>query len=492
MLFYELLNTALANCDFVMISDAARNFEVASVVCYSKAAETNSIFIAIAGASYNGSLYAFEAVQNGAKAIITDQRADIPALLSLEANVILVESSAKAFALLSRQLHSIPDRTLSLFGVTGTNGKTSTAWMIAGLLTACSIPAAFVGTLGCCFKDKWLQTNNTTPDSGLLYALFDTFLAEGARAAAMEVSSHALAQNRVYGMSFEVGVFTNLTRDHLDYHRTMERYGAAKAQLFEQCRVGIFNRDDPFGATLARTVPCKVLTCSLIPDEADYTARILAESMEGTHFEWRLPDGRCFEAHTATPGSFNVQNALEALAATAEYGLPPEQLCRALPALLPVPGRFEKIPNACGIHVIVDYAHTPDGMEKLLVSLKALTKGRLITVFGCGGNRDVPKRYMMGHLSGKLGDYTVLTSDNPRTENEFDIVQACIQGCEQANGTYTVILDREAAITHAVLMASPGDTVAIMGKGHERYQLIDGLKFPFDDRVAALNALKQK
>ena len=489
MLFYELLNAAFSEGDFVMISDTSHNFEVSSVVCHSKAAQENSVFVAINGTNHNGSAYAFEAVQNGAKAIITDLRAEIPALLALRASVILVNQAAIAYALLVQQEHHKPDKQLSLFGITGTNGKTSTAWTIAKLLENCGVPSAFIGTLGSVCKDKWTATNNTTPDAGLLYSLFDNYAAQGVRAVAMEVSSHSLVQNRAYGMTFEVGVFTNLTRDHLDFHKTMENYGAAKAKLFDQCQCGIINIDDPFGKKLAKTIPCKAVTCSLNPGTANYTAKILEQTMNGTAFELTLPDGRTFETANVTPGLFNVQNALEALAACAEHGIDPEALCTVLPKIASVPGRFEKIPNQFGIHIIVDYAHTPDGVEKVLRCARELTSGKLISVFGCGGNRDVPKRFMMGRLSGEIADYTVITCDNPRTENEFDIACACVDGCEDIGGSYTVIMDREKAIQHAISVASDGDTVVVMGKGHETYQLMDGLKFPFDDKQAIQKAL---
>jgi len=400
---------------------------------------------------------------------------------------------------LAHTLLGHPSRALKVVGVTGTNGKTTTAWILRDLLSACGTPAAYLGTLG--YKDDAgsFEVGNTTPFAVDLANLLVDATARGAKALAMEVSSHALAERRADGTEFDAAVFTNLTQDHLDFHGSMERYADAKWRLFsdlpaqsDKSFTAAINIDDPIGAEWAARCSSPVIRYSLEASErASLTAAAESVGLDKIvlAFTWRGEVTEPAAIHLG--GAYNVSNTLSAVAGMLALGFPIESVLDALPQVRPVPGRFEPVPNGLGIGIIVDYAHTPDALVKLLDAVRYLQPKRVITVFGCGGDRDGTKRPIMARAASERSDITVVTSDNPRTEDPATIL-AEVQAGIVAGATSVAILDRVEAVAYAVKIAQPGDAVVVAGKGHEDYQIIGHTKHPMDDRDLARRAIEAR
>lgn len=453
-----------------------------------------NLFVAIKGFQSDGHQYIKQALERGAIAIlISDEQ-----YCSNEYPWILVEDSRLALAEVSNAYYGHPSEKLKLIGVTGTNGKTTTTNLICSIIEAQGQKTGLIGTIHNRIGDHILEGSRTTPESLELQQMFAQMVEEGIGYAVMEVSSHALELQRVACCDFDIAVFTNLTQDHLDYHKTMEQYCQAKTKLFKMLgnqgetaglqKTAVINLDDPWAShfMVASNVP--VVTYSM-QKEASWKAEQVQVGANGVQY---VVDGHPVRLHLT--GNFNVYNSLAALAVGDALGFSPEAVIGALEQVPGIAGRFQTVSGARDFSVIVDYAHTPDGLENVISTAQAFAKGRVITVFGCGGDRDRTKRPLMGAMAAELSDFCVVTSDNPRTENPEQILQDILPGVTQhmQPETYHVEVDRRKAIHYAVQMAQPGDVVLLAGKGHENYQEINGEKHHFDDYEVAQEAIAQK
>jgi UDP-N-acetylmuramoyl-L-alanyl-D-glutamate--2,6-diaminopimelate ligase len=465
--------------------------EISGLAYDSRGVDRGTLFFCVPGQRSDGHDFAADAVERGAAALIVERGLDLPV------TQVRVPDARAAMAPIAIRFWGDPTARLRVAGVTGTNGKTTTAFLIRHALEAAGIRTGLLGTVKRVVGGVEEEVERTTPEAIDLQRTFRRMLDAGDRACAMEVSSHALALERATGVRFAVAVFTNLSRDHLDFHADMEQYFGAKQSLFTsgQAAQSLINIDDPYGARLAAEIDC--LTFSARGDHADFRATEVAFDAAGSRFRCLAPDVEV-EVRTSLPGHFNVENALAALGACYVLGIPAEAAATALAGAGRVPGRFEPVEEGQPFAVLVDYAHTPDSLENLLRAARTLTQGRLITVFGCGGDRDREKRPLMGEIAARLSDATVVTSDNPRSEEPGAIIAEILAGIpgapggQAAPGDVEVELDRRAAIAKALDTAAPGDTVVIAGKGHEQGQeFAHGRKTPFDDREVARELLAQ-
>jgi UDP-N-acetylmuramoyl-L-alanyl-D-glutamate--2,6-diaminopimelate ligase len=464
---------------------------VTGVSLSSRRIRRGDLYAALSGQRAHGIDFVADAVAAGAVAVLTDaagadQVPDVPALI--------VPEPRRVLGRLAAQVYGDPASALRLVGITGTQGKTTATRLAEGGLQAAGITAAVVGTVGTRIAGEDVKTALTTPEAPDLHGLFALMVERGVAACAMEVSSHALVMGRVDGVVFDVAVFTNLGRDHLDFHRDVEDYYAAKASLFtpERARRALINADDSYGRRLAQETALPVRTFSSAGADADWRATDLEMTATGSRFVVHGPDGVEVEAGVSLPGDFNVSNALAALAACAEVGFDPAVVARGIAAGAGVPGRLERIEAGQDFVVVVDYAHKPDAVEAALASLRPLTTGRLIVVLGAGGERDPGKRPLMGKIAGRLADVLVVTDDNPRGEDPTAIRAAILAGTTDATAEVVEIGDRRTAIREALRRARAGDIVLIAGKGHETGQEIAGEVHPFDDRDVAREELSAR
>jgi UDP-N-acetylmuramoyl-L-alanyl-D-glutamate--2,6-diaminopimelate ligase len=454
---------------------------VAELAYDSRKVEPGTLFFCVVGEKVDGHRFAPRAVEDGAVALVVERE-----LAGVEVPQVVVSDSRAAMAPVAARFWGDPTAKLRVAGVTGTNGKTTTAYLIREILEAADFDCGLLGTVKQVVGGVEKEVVRTTPEAIDLQATFRQMLDGGDEACAMEVSSHAMTLHRADAIHFEVALFTNLTQDHLDFHADMEDYFLAKRKLFETGpKTAIVNVDDPYGRRLAGEFEC--VTFSAEGAEADYSARDVEFDAGGASFtiaEMRL--------RTGLPGHFNVANALGAFAAAEAMGVGAEFAAAGLAKAARVPGRFEPIDEGQGFGVLVDYAHTPDSLENVLRAARRLTEGKLISVFGAGGDRDRDKRPKMGRAGAELSDLTVITSDNPRSEDPEAIVAEVAAGAEGAEGAaeLEVVVDRRAAISLALGRARPGDMVVIAGKGHEQGQeLENGRRISFDDREVAREEL---
>jgi UDP-N-acetylmuramoyl-L-alanyl-D-glutamate--2,6-diaminopimelate ligase len=485
----ELLNAAQIA---TTIEHPALEQEVQHLSTNSWDCQDGTLFIGMPGTRVDGGNFWPSALAAGAIAAVVSPQAKAN---DGSACVIVVENVERACGALAAAFYNTPAQRLSLLGVTGTNGKTTTTHLIEHLLSTVGYPTALLGTLYSRWPGHYEVASHTTPFAVTLQEQLAAAVAAGCRFGVMEVSSHALAQDRVWGCQFEAAVFTNLTQDHLDYHRDLEDYFAAKAKLFTPEYLkgkAIINRDDPFGQRLAQQLaPEQVWTYGL-GEGADFTAVDLTYRVNGVTGTLHTPIGTG-TLNSPLVGQFNVANVLGAIAMGAAVGLPLESMLKALQDFGGVPGRMEQVRIAPDqdITVLVDYAHTPDSLDNLLRAARPFIPGRLICVFGCGGDRDRTKRPQMGAIAARLADQVVVTSDNPRTEDPHRILDDIIAGIPPQT-PMIVEADRRTAIICAILDAKPGDGVVIAGKGHEDYQILGTEKVHFDDREEARAALQQR
>ena len=459
--------------------------EIAALAYDSRRVAPGTLFFCVPGEKVDGHEFGPAAVAAGAAALVVERE------LELAVTQVVVADARAAMAPLAARFHGYPTERLAVFGVTGTNGKTTTAFLVREILEAAGTRCGLLGTVKQVVGGAEEEVERTTPEAIELQATFGRMLASGDEACAMEVSSHALVLHRADAIRFACTLFTNLTQDHLDFHSTMDEYFAAKRLLFEIEGAGtrIVNVDDPYGRRLAGEFEC--VTFSAAGAEADYSAHGVEFDPPGARFQARTPHGE-LDLRTGLPGSFNVANALGALAAAVAMGVDPEAAAAGLARAARVPGRFEPIDEGQAFAVLVDYAHTPDSIENVLRAARRLTAGRLISVFGAGGDRDRDKRPKMGRAGGELSDLAVITSDNPRSEDPAAIVAEVAAGAEGQAAEVEVEVDRRAAIALALGRAEPGDTVVIAGKGHEQGQEFEGgRKVPFDDRDVAREELRR-
>jgi UDP-N-acetylmuramoyl-L-alanyl-D-glutamate--2,6-diaminopimelate ligase len=454
--------------------------EIADLAYDSRRVGPGTLFFCVVGEKRDGHEFAEQVVAAGATALVVERE------LAVGVPQLLVEDARAAMAPLAARFHGDPTAQLRVVGATGTNGKTTTAFLVREILERAGIQTGLLGTVKQVVGGSEEEVERTTPEAIDLQATFRRMLAAGDRACAMEVSSHAMSLRRADAIHWEVALFTNLTQDHLDFHADMEEYFLAKRKLFEAGPgTAVVNVDDLSGRRLAGEFEC--VTFSAEGGEADYSAREVSFDAAGAHFR---VGGT--ELRTGLPGHFNVANALGAFAAAAALGVPAADAAAGLAAAARVPGRFEPIDEGQGFSVLVDYAHTPDSLENVLRAARRLTAGRLIAVFGAGGDRDRGKRPKMGRAGAELSDLAVVTSDNPRSEDPEAIVAEVLAGTEGGAAELEVEVDRRAAIGLALGRAGAGDTVVIAGKGHEQGQEFEGgRKIPFDDREVAREELRK-
>ncbi|HVJ08080.1 MAG TPA: UDP-N-acetylmuramoyl-L-alanyl-D-glutamate--2,6-diaminopimelate ligase [Acidisarcina sp.] len=473
--------------------------EISGVEYDSRRVRPGSLFVAMKGGTTDGNQYLKKAIAAGAVAVVTDsgEAFDHLEIYASDLAVAEVERGRPALEALSANFFRHPEKKLALSGVTGTNGKTTTAFLLDAMLNAVGRTTVLVGTIEYHVAGEVRPSPHTTPESRDLLELFAAGVAAGATEAVMEVSSHALQQGRVFGIGFDVAIFTNLTRDHLDYHRTMEKYFSAKAKLFDGSqaavpRVAVLNIEDPYGvrlAEIARAAGSEVFAYGL--QQGDFRADDLQMAPNGMSFSMQTPGGS-IPIRTRLTGRVNVQNLLAAAAAALARGLKPQQVTEGAAALACVPGRFQTVDRGQPFTVVVDYAHTDDALRNLTALARefvATTGGRVITLFGCGGDRDRTKRPLMGRAAGEGSDFVVLTSDNPRSEEPEAILADVLPGLQQTGVEYQAEPDRTRAIHLAVNAARAGDIVLLAGKGHEKVQILAGGAVPFEDAAVASQAL---
>ena len=473
------------------------NPEVTSVEYDSRRVKPGSLFVAMRGESSDGNRFIDQAIQAGAVAIVTDSPAETPREGVAWA---LVPHGRRALARISENFYKRPAERIACTGITGTNGKSTTAFLIESILTAAGRKSALVGTIEYHVAGKVYPAPHTTPEALELARLFQEALSEGATEAVMEVSSHALAQQRVFGVPFDVAVFTNLTRDHLDYHKTMEEYFRSKRVLFEGCgtdppRAVVTNADDGYGVQLAqfsRKRSSAVLTYGW--ERGDFHAEKADVTPRGTRFDMITPSER-LAVFSPLIGRVNVYNILAAGAAAFVRGCPADAIARGVDSLTHVPGRFQRVDCGQPFTVVVDYAHTDDALRNLTSLAREFVSrsgagAKVITLFGCGGDRDRAKRPLMGEAAGRGSDFVVLTSDNPRSEDPRTIINDALVGLQKSGVKYSVEVDRRKAIALAITEARPGDIVLLAGKGHEKVQVTREGSQPFDDVEVAREVLR--
>ncbi|MEO6053293.1 MAG: UDP-N-acetylmuramoyl-L-alanyl-D-glutamate--2,6-diaminopimelate ligase [Chthoniobacterales bacterium] len=465
--------------------------EITALCLDSRKAIPGCLFFAIHGLKADGAHYAKDAAHQGAVAVITDTDID------LDIPVIRVADVRVAMAQIASVFYGDPSQALRVFGITGTNGKTTSAFILKHICESSNMPCGLIGTVQYVIGNSILAAPRTTPESIELQELIASMRDYGCRAVSMEVSSHALVQHRVDGIEFDSAIFTNLTQDHLDYHQTMERYFEAKVQLFEQLCLqknkpakAIINADDRYGQLLINRyggrLPIITFGQGVL---ADFRAGNIRATPTGTTFQLEAKQ-KIFLVKLPLIGSFNVYNALGALAAATASGIDIHGAVHAMEKIPQVPGRLERVATSRAFQVYVDYAHTPDALESALKTLRLMSPRKIITVFGCGGDRDRGKRPLMGQAAEKNSDWCVVTSDNPRTEDPEQILKEILTGMPGKN--HETVIDRKEAIRRAVDLAARGDIVLIAGKGHETYQEINGRTIPFNDVAIARSAIEDK
>jgi UDP-N-acetylmuramoyl-L-alanyl-D-glutamate--2,6-diaminopimelate ligase len=463
-----------------------KDIDITGISANSKSVGPGFMFIVKRGKKFDGAKFIPEVIEGGASAILTDTYDPF----ITEITQVIHSDPASLEPILAERFYKDPVKKLDMIGVTGTNGKTTTTFLIKYLLEKQQEVCGLIGTVSWMTGKKVFSPSHTTPDYLTLIGLFSEMVQSGAKTAIMEVTSHALAQQRIQGIDFEIGVFTNLTQDHLDYHQTMEAYAEAKALLFRALKPSawaVINIDDPVSSVMTRTCRAHIMTFGLTSG-ADLRASDLKMSSKSMQFNIHYK-GQVQLLKTQLIGRFNVYNILAAVCVALIRGMTLTDICNAMKTFTGVPGRLERVSNKKKLQVFVDFSHTPDALEKALKTLQEFKKGRLITVFGCGGDRDAKKRPQMGLIAEKLSDVSILTSDNPRSEKPEEIARQVLEGCEKPHKTI-VELDRQKAIAKAVQIATPKDIVLIAGKGHETTQIFAHRTIYFDDREVARDACR--
>lgn len=480
------------------------NIPVSDITANSRHVTAGAVFICLKGARVDGHAFAEEAAQRGAAAIVASEKiSSFPGV-----TVVYVRDTRRAMEDMAPFFFDYPSRKMRMIGVTGTNGKTTTTHMVAHILKTCGFKTGVIGTVHTLIGDVEYPAKNTTPDVIDLQRILQTMAEKGVTHVCMEVSSHALVFGRIAGCEFDTAVFTNLTEDHLDFHKTMDNYAKAKATLFalvseekqvKQGKHACINGDDPYASLMegavADTNRCPIITYGLKPS-ADLYAHDIHFTGNASSFMIRY-QSKEYQIHTKLAGRFNVYNALASMASALAEGVGIEDAIHGLHSFASVPGRFEIIDEGQRFGVIVDYAHTPDGLENILVTAREITKGKVIVAFGCGGDRDRRKRPIMGQIAAEKADIIFVTSDNPRTEDPKRIIEDVLAGIQQEaekkkTTQYYVYPKRREAIKKAVQAASDGDIVLIAGKGHENYQILKDKTIHFDDREEARKAIRER
>lgn len=463
---------------------------ITSLEMDSREVKKGSLFFCMIGHSVDGHLFAKQAVENGAVALIVEKEVDV------QIPVIKVKDTRRSLALLADVFYNQPTHQLHLIGVTGTNGKTSISHIIEQIFQAAGRKIGLIGTLYSKIGNKKIDIKNTTPESLTLQKIFSQMVKEKVDSAVMEVSSHAIDLGRIHGCDFNIAVFSNLTQDHLDYHHSMEEYQRVKGLLFSGLgnrfelnnpKFAVLNADDETSKVYKKSTSATIITYG-INHTSDVMASNIVMNSNGTSFELITPFGRHFLTMKLI-GIFSVYNVLAAISASLLSSVPLDVICKTIESIDGISGRFEVVNAGQNFTVIVDYAHTPDSLKNVLKTVQQFSKGRIIVVVGCGGDRDRTKRPLMAKIATKYADLPIFTSDNPRTENPLQIIKEMEAGV--IGERYLSIVDREKAIKYAIANANKDDTIVIAGKGHETYQIIGGNTYEFDDRLVATQAIKE-
>lgn len=451
----------------------------------SKEIKDGFMFIAIKGFSTDGHQYVEKAIENGAVCVVLQEGCDFKSLnIPDSVTILMVKDTREALAICSSNFYGNPSSHLKLIGVTGTKGKTTTSFMIKEILAKAGKKVGLIGTVATYINDRKIKdSDRTTPESLELQRIFRQMVDDGVEVVVMEVSSQSLKLHRVDGCEFDIVLFTNFSEDHISEkeHSDMEDYFNSKLKLFKMCKTGIVNADDLYSAKIPRLFPDNNIVTYGIDNFANVLAKDVTITNSYVDFKVKITD-RNERIKTGIPGRFSVYNSLAAICVAQKFGVDVEKIKQALEEVR-VPGRSELVDNKLEIAIMIDYAHSPESLQSILQATKSYTRGRVISVFGCGGDRDSGKRPIMGEISGKLADYTIITSDNPRTENPQKILDQIEVGIKKTKGKYEVILDRVEAIEKAIKMANKRDIIILAGKGHEPYQEINGEKLPFDERI---------
>ncbi len=465
--------------------NADAELEISGVSYDSRKTEKGDMFVAIRGFEADGHKFIPKAVENGAAVILCEEKpsCDIP--------YVLVSDSRYGLAIVSRDFFGDPASEMTMIGITGTSGKTSSSYLIKHMLESkLDAKVGLIGTNGNMIGDEFLHTEHTTPESYELHKLFRHMADSGCTHVVMEVSSHSLTLERVAGIHFDVALYTNLSQDHLDFHGTMEEYAAAKRKLFSMCSIGCFNLDDAWADFMRDGASCRTMTFSTEKNEADLVAKDIRLTADGVRFA-SVSGDEISITKLGIPGMFSVYNALGTMSVGLALGLSLADCSDAMSSAKGVKGRLEIVPTGRDFSVVIDYSHKPDALEKVLKTLKPVTRGRLIALFGCGGDRDKLKRPIMGRIAADNADLVVVTSDNPRTEDPDEIIREIVAGMKDKRTPTKVICDRREAIAWAIDNAAPGDVLLLAGKGHEDYQVVGHEKHHMDEREIVSDCLKK-
>ncbi len=481
--------TKLLECLEYEVRQGSDQIEVTELINDSRKVTEGSVFVCISGAVSDGHEYIEDVAAKGAAAVIVERPVDAPEGLT----VIHVDDTRYALALMSAAYFDYPAKKLKVIGITGTKGKTTTTYMVKSILEGAGYKVGLIGTIEAIIGDKSIPANNTTPESYTIHQYFAQMVEAGCDCVVMEVSSQGLMLHRTAGIQFEIGIFTNLGEDHIgpNEHKDFEDYKRCKGILFTQCKLGIANVDDQWYKDVFKNATCQVETFGF-SEEADLRAtnvqHIAKQGCLGVAYHVTgLMD---FDVEIDIPGNFSVYNSLTAIAVCRHFGVSVEKIQAALKQAK-VKGRVEMVKVSDEFAMLIDYAHNAMSLESLLETLRDYNPGRIVTIFGCGGNRSRTRRYEMGEVSGRLSDFTIITSDNPRFEEPQDIINDIITGMKKTDGKYIDICDRKEAIRYAIEHGQPGDIIVLAGKGHETYQEIKGVKYDMDDRVLIKEVLEE-
>lgn len=457
--------------------DGGGSMKISGIACDSRKVKPGNVFVCITGYETDGHKYAKSAVENGAVAVVVEH--DLP---TVDVPCVIVDNTRKAMSEMAATFYDYPYKKFKLIGITGTNGKTTTTYLIKSILEHLGKKVGLIGTNQNMIGDMIMETSRTTPDSLELMQLFDMIASHNVDYVVMEVSSHALALDRVTACTFDVGAFTNITQDHLDFHKTMEEYLAAKSILFNICNTGVVNKDDARSEYLIENARCRNMITYGINQDCDLKASNIILNEDGVKFDINY-GGMEEHVDLPIPGEFSVYNALTAIGCCMAENIPLDLAVDGLHSAKGVKGRIEIVRTpGTNYTVIIDYAHTPDGLLNVINAIRGFAKGRIVTLFGCGGDRDASKRPIMGKIAGELSDFCIVTSDNPRTEDPEKIIKQVVEGVKQTDCDYEVITNRFSAIEYALDHAKKNDIILLAGKGHETYQVLGKDTIKFDER----------
>lgn len=470
--------------DFVKDIGSIGDVTISGVTSDSRKVTKDCLFVCVKGSTADGHDFAEAAFKSGAAAIVAEHDLGFD-------NQIIVNDTHEFYFKAAALWFGEPLKSLKLIGVTGTNGKTSVTYMLKAIFEKAGHKCGLIGTIQHMIGSEAVDSNNTTPGAYELNELFAKMRDAGCDTVIMEVSSHALDQRRICAVNFDAAIFTNLTQDHLDYHKTMENYLKAKRKLFEMCTIAVVNADDDASEKLTEGLPCKKVTYSAISDSTTYSAKGISYRADGVDFDF-VGFGMIGRVHLKTGGKFSVYNGLAAVSAAVALGIPASLAASAVSEIPGVKGRAEAVATGKDFHIIIDYAHTPDGLENIISTFRDVPHNRLITLFGCGGDRDKTKRPKMGRIAAQLSDFVIVTSDNPRTENPSSIIKDILVGMKDIKTPYVVIENRIEAIKYAVSHAQSKDIILLAGKGHETYQILSTGKIHLDEREVVKEALEER